>query len=123
MINDFGESKVTIEKNNLLSAIRANREKHVKEFEETHAGYRVALVEELTKKLAEAKEGKRVGQHIEAAEPASHVKDYDRVIRMIEMSTAAEIIITEQQFSQYVLDEWGWQAAFKAMSARYSGTR
>lgn len=120
--NDFGESKVTIEKNNLLKAIKENREKHMKEFEETHAGYRVALITELEEKLAAAKAGKPVA-HIEATEPTSHAKAYDRVIRMIEMSTAEVITITEQQFSQYVLDEWQWQAQFNATKALYSGRR
>jgi hypothetical protein len=42
---------------------------------------------------------------------------------MMEMCTADEIIVSESQFSQYVLDEWNWQANFKATAMAYSGRR
>lgn len=120
-ICDFGDSKVTVNKKNLLAKIRENREKHEAEYKEALAGYRVAVIEELTRKLAQAKENKDVQHHVESVRPTEHLKEYDRVITMLEMSVSEEIIITETQLSQYVLDEWNWQGAFKATNARYSG--
>lgn len=119
--NDFGESKVTIRKVELLEAIRKNREKHAAEYTEAYAGYEVEFVKEAVKLLALAKEGKFEKTTITCSPPQNHTKDYDRVIRMMEMCTADEIIVTEQQFSQYVLDEWQWMSAFNASKMRYSG--
>jgi hypothetical protein len=38
---------------------------------------------------------------------------------MLEMSTATEVVVTETQFSQFVLDEWGWSASFMASTSQY----
>ncbi len=39
---------------------------------------------------------------------------------MMEMCTSDEITVTEEQFKQYVLDEWTWAAGFNATKMRYS---
>lgn len=120
MLNDFAESKITVKKSALLEALRSNREKHSSEYKEAYEGYKVEFVKEAEKLLAYAKDGKFEKTTINCKPPEDHTKDYDRVIRMMEMSTADEITLMEQQFSQYVLDEWRWQHEFKALSARYS---
>lgn len=123
LINDLGDSKVTLKRTELLSALQENRTKHAAEYAEAYEGYKIAFVKEAEKLLARAKEGKFDMQTIALAAPQDHTKDYHRVIRMMEMCTADEIIVSEHQFSQYVLDEWGWQRDFKAISAAYSGRR
>ena len=40
---------------------------------------------------------------------------------MLEMSQADTVTITEQQFSQYVLDEWGWMRDFVGSTSPYNG--
>jgi hypothetical protein len=117
---DFGESKVTVRRSELLEALQKNRTKHSADYAEALAGYKVAFVEEAEKLLGLAKAGNFERQSIGLSEPKDHTKDYDRVIRMMTMCTADEITITEQQFSQFVLDEWQWQAAFNATKMRYS---
>jgi hypothetical protein len=121
MVDEFGESKVTVKKNELLAAIRKNRDGHRAEFETAQKGYRTAVIAELDTMLKDACKGRKIRRAIELVEPQDHTKDYDRVIRMLEMSTATEIVITEKQFSQYVLDEWGWMANFKGSTSRYLG--
>ena len=120
MVNDFGESKVTVKKSELLDAMRANREGHRAEFLKAQDGYRLAVIEELDKMLADARDGKNLRVAVGLTAPTEHTKDYDRVIRMLEMSTADEIVISETQFAQYVLDEWGWMGQFKATTSRYN---
>jgi formylmethanofuran dehydrogenase subunit B len=119
MMNDFGDSKVTIKKPELLAAIIKNRAAHQAEYEEAEVGYRAAAIKALSSMLKEAKAGGTIRKTLDLVEPVSHTKDYDRVIRMLEMSTADEVSITETQFSQYVLDEWAWTALFKVSNARY----
>lgn len=120
MLDDFGMSKVTVVKEELLNSMRDNRNKHREVFLKAQVGYRTAAIEELDRMLAEAREGKRIRRVVELVEPQEHTKDYDRVIKMLEMSTADEVVITEQQFSQYVLDEWGWMQQFVGSTARYT---
>lgn len=121
MLDDLGTSKVTVKKDELLAAIKKNRDGHRAAFEIAQTGYRTAVIEELDRMLKEARDGKRIRRSVELVEPQEHTKDYDRVIRMLEMSQADTISITEKQFAQYVLDEWGWTHEFIATSSRYSG--
>jgi hypothetical protein len=123
LINDLGDSKVTIKRTDLLTALKENQTKHAAEYKEAYEGYKVAFVTEAERLVVRAKEGKFDIQVIALAAPQDHSKDYNRVIRMMEMCTADEIIVSESQFSQYVLDEWNWQANFKATAMAYSGRR
>jgi hypothetical protein len=122
MLNDFGESKVTVKKGELLDAIRKNRETHRASFLEAQKGYRETVIKALDQTLAEAREGQRfILERITALiMPQEHTADYDRVIKMLEMSVADEVTVTEQQFSQFVLDDWGWKKQFVTTNARYS---
>lgn len=45
------------------------------------------------------------------------------MIRMLTMSTADEIMISEAQFTQYVMDDWNWKAAFVGLTATYNNKR
>ena len=122
MLNDFGESKVTVKKDELLAAIRKNRESHRSEFLKAQEGYREEVIKTLDRMLADVRDGRPFvqAQIMSLTMPIEHTNDYDRVIRMLEMSIAEEITVTEGQFSQYVLDDWGWKAQFTATSTRYS---
>ena len=121
MLNDFGDSKVTIKKDDLLNAIRANRNKHASTFEEAHAHYRSAAIVEFATMLDNAKIGKTIQRALTLVEPTQHIDDYDCVIRMLEMSVADEITVTEGQFKNYVLDKWSWTSKFAESTSRYLG--
>lgn len=121
MVDDFGSSKVTIKKEELLTAIKKNREGHRAEFLKAQDGFKQYLIRELEKRLDDAREGRNVQGHFALIEPEDHTKDYDRVIMMLEMSTSMEILITESQFSKYVMDEWGWMESFKNSTSNYIG--
>lgn len=120
MMDEFAESRVTVKKTELLEKIRNNREGHRAEFFKAQEGFKKYLIAELERRLVDAREGRKVQAHMSLIEPEDHTKDYDRVIHMLEMSTADEIVITEKQFSQYVMDEWGWMSAFKNSTANYT---
>src|SRR5262245_28432024 len=103
LTNDFSQSTVTVKKTELLLAIKSNREKHLDEFLKAQEGYREEVIKVLDRRLAEMREGKPflVETIWSLTMPHEHTKDYDRVIRMLEMSIADEVTISEQQFMQY----------------------
>lgn len=120
MDDSFASGIVTIKKSELLFAIRKNREEHRSTFLRAQEGYRAAVIAELERSLADAREGKRIRRSIELIEPIERNKDYDRVIKMLEMSTAEEVTVSETQFAQYVLDEWDWKAQFNLSNLAYA---
>lgn len=120
MSGGAGGGRVTVKKDKLLEIMKKNRETHRAFFLKAQEGYRVMVIEELDRMLKDARNGKRIRQHVELDEPVEHTKDYDRVISMMEMSIADEITVSENQFSQYVLDEWGWSHQFTTTNSKYS---
>ena len=76
-----------------------------------HAAYKDAL------------EGKAYNIAFHLTRPEDHTDEYDSVIELLEASLDDEFELTYGQFNNYVLDKWGWQEHFLAMSSHYgSGT-
>ena len=123
MLNDRGMSVITVDKKELLETLQKNLAEHSREAHEAKAGYRKAVVKELESMLADAREGKRFRTVIDLVEPVDHSRDYARVLKMLEMSVAAEVTITENEFSKYVMDDWSWKADFKAIATSYLAHR
>ena len=76
---------MTFHKSQLLTIIKENRDKHRAVFEEAQAGYRTKVIEELDKRLADARAGRRIDTFISLTEPVDQTRNYDRVIKMLEM--------------------------------------
>jgi hypothetical protein len=104
----------------LLKIIRENRDKHREVFEESYEGFYQALLEQLDKMKEAALARKKVNLHLGLSEPKDQTGEYDRAIRMLELSTDESVSLDEQQFANYVLDEWHWKAQFIASNTMYS---
>jgi len=110
---------IRIKKDELLAAVKKNREGHRAVFEEALEGYRKQAVAELEAILAEAKAGKRIRRGVSLIEPTDQTREYDRIIRALEMSTDQVIELSEGEFAQYVMDDWHWKGQFIATTQAY----
>jgi len=70
--------------------------------------------------LKDAKEGLRIQRSVTLTEPSNHVKDYDRVITMLEMSVDDTITLDAQAFDRYVMDNWDWSRFALATNTAYA---
>ena len=113
---------VNINRDELLKLVRENKEKHVREYQDSVADYKVAVLKLCTENLKLAKTGDlaKIGS-IKAAPnmPTSYEESYTRAIRMLELSVDQTIELQEDVFNQLVLDEWSWKRQFVAASAMY----
>jgi hypothetical protein len=121
MINDFGNSCITVKKDALLADIRKNFGKHRQILETANVAYRAKAIEELRANLEAAINQKPIRRGITCTEPENHTKEYETVIAMLEMCVADEITITERQFQCFVMDNWDWKSRFQASTAAYIG--
>ena len=113
---------VKVEKNELLSIVRENKKKHVKEFEESVKDYKKGAITLAKRHVELAKSGEL--DQISAIKamppkPVSYEVEYERAIRMLELSVDTEIVLESDVFNQLVLDEWTWKNLFTATSALY----
>jgi len=111
---------VKIAKNELLKIIRENHAIHKKDVDDAITGYRMEVTEKLEEALAQAKEGTKFVTNLNLIEPISHVKDYEKIIRMLELSVDDEIVLNNQEFTMYVLDEWAWKEQARFINSSYS---
>lgn len=113
---------VKVEKAELLSIVRENKKKHVKEFDESVKDYKKAALKVAKEHVDLAKSGDldQISKiRAMPARPTSYEKEYDRAIRMLELSVEDTIELEDDVFNQLVLDEWTWKHQFVASSALY----
>jgi hypothetical protein len=108
-----------VKKAELLAAVKQNREGHRQEFLTAQEGWRKLYIEELDRQLAAARDGKQFKQIISFPAPEDHTKDYDRVIRQLEMEQEEVLEIFEDEFAKFVMDDWAWKAQWGASTAAY----
>lgn len=114
-------NKVRLRRDALLGQLKKNRETHIREFKEAHAGWKKEVEVEIRRCLSTFLEQGKVDWKW-LPEPKSHESDYDRVIAMLEVGLDEEIILQDSEFQQYWQDEWQWQHEAKTHFANYAAT-
>jgi adenylate kinase family enzyme len=115
-----GLSVVKVKKDALLTTIVANRDKHRQIFEEAVTGFRAKAIAILEARLDDAKAGRRIKVYIDLPTPVDQTREYNKIIKMLEMSVDTEIELTQGEFAQYVMDDWSWKKQFSATNAMYT---
>jgi hypothetical protein len=110
---------VKVQKDELQKRVKENRDSHRSVYEQALDGYHKAVVEWLEVQLDRAKAGKAFDLYFNQPMPEDHTADYDNVLDMLDMSTEDEIELSNQEFRQYVRDEWGWKHAFTETASNY----
>lgn len=132
------ENHTKIPRENLLEAVKENRNTHKVEFDKALLGWRTETVKALKKHqkmvekvvtrmeadIAEEKPVKSLGSSLYPdlpTRPQDHTKEYDGLIKRLEMSSDETIWLTHSDFKKFVLDEWSWKEAFSAQVSNYAG--
>jgi hypothetical protein len=111
---------VKVHKDELLKVVRANRSKHLAEFNSASKIFIQDAITKLTEMLKTAKQEKRIIQSLGLVEPKSYVDSYDTAIKMLEMSVDEVIELDQGEFQQYVEDKWNWKQQFVSTTAFYN---
>lgn len=115
----------TVKKSELVEILNKNKEAHRGLFEKAIAEYRESAILELESWLKLIKSGQSIRAYTQLHVPEDHTDDYARVIRMMSMHQNETVELTENQFAQYVMDEWGWKTEFQSAmlsNSTYSAT-
>jgi len=110
---------VTVDREAFIEEVSKNRDSHRAVFEEAVVGYRKQITAELERRIRDISKRRRVDHYIRLPEPEDHTDDYDRVLKMAEMSVRDTIDLSEDEFAQYVMDQWQWKHAFTESTAVY----
>jgi len=116
----MGMNIVTVERDALLTIVKGNREKHREIFLDAVKGFRTKVIDILEQRLEDARAGRRINVRFNLPTPVDQTREYDRVIKMLEMSIDPTIELTQSEFSQYVMDDWSWKHQFTATNSAYT---
>lgn len=118
---NMGMQFIRVQRIELLETLRKNRDAHRAIFEKALEQYRIEAVQELEHMLEDARKNKKIRRSVQLQEPVDQTADYDRVIMMVQMSVDATIELSQQEFSQYVMDDWAWKQQFTSTTLAYAG--
>jgi hypothetical protein len=104
----------------LLKTVTKNRETHRDLFLKAQDGFREIMIQELERSLKDAREGREIRRSVAIPAPADHTSDYDRVIKMLEMSVEETVVLQAHEFEQYVMDNWAWKRHATGTNVAYS---
>ena len=121
-MHTLNEMKIEARKDDVLSALRENREKHIKIVAEAREGYMKAAELALEKKLEQIREGEFISITVHLSKPDDHTRTYDTAIKMMEMHTSETIALTATQVRHLIQDDWDWKDRFLGTAAAYSET-
>jgi hypothetical protein len=113
---------VKVNRIELLNIVRENKEKHIRDFNESVEDYKKAAINVAQKNLELAQTGeldKIAAIKGMPQKPASFEKEYNRAERMLELSVEEVIEVEQDVFNQLVLDEWAWKHQFTASASLY----
>lgn len=110
---------VKVDKVELLNILKANRSTHFVAFQKAFEGYRQECIRILEKNLESLRTNKNVVVHFYEQAPQDQTKNYDIVIKMLEMSVDSEVELSIQEFQNYVNDEWNWKQAWTTSNSKY----
>jgi hypothetical protein len=110
---------VMVRKDELVEIVQKNRQQHGEVFEKAYAKFMQAVERELELRLHRIRRGKNVDLLIRLPEPRNMTESYDRALQMLEMETRDEVELSEQEFQQFVQDDWTWKREFATTASVY----
>lgn len=114
--------KVKVKKLDALEILRRNRTAHMAIFNEAVEGFRAQALRMLEERIVQIKDGRVANIQVTIPQPQNQTKEYDRAIKMLEMSIEDTVEFDEHAFAEYIMDDWNWKRQFLHSNALYSKT-
>lgn len=114
---------ISVDKTQLLDTLKANKQAHEEEFNETWGNYVQAFIDKLKERLAEVEAGSKPNHMIDILVPRSYADEYERVIQMLEWSQSNSVNLTHREFTQWVQDNWDWKDMHLTTANAYNKLR
>jgi len=112
--------KVRLKKDQLLKILHNNREIHAQQYTDAVEGFYATVREKLGELHSRLESKELVAYHMNEVPPESHVKDYDRAIKKLEMTLDTEIELADHEFAQYVENTgWDWSHHWQMSNSKY----
>lgn len=119
-------SEITVDVSDLIEVVVENRDKHLDELGLALDRFYESARNALFDRIAEVTNETIKDLRFDLPVPESHAGDYDRVVKMLEMTLNAgqdTVVLRESEQESYVMDNWDWKRAFTETTAFYAKGR
>lgn len=108
---------VKINKDKLKTILVENKKKHEEAYKEAVEGYNETVESSLRTLLTQAETATVTRSDImrvvnRLAEPTDHSKEYETAIEMVDLNEEDQIVLDQEDFRQYIQDDWHWKREF-----------
>lgn len=109
---------VKLNKDELLGIVRENKDKHVAAYKEAVKDFQIAVIKICNENMEILSAG---GIDIKPLphKPMTYESNYNRAIRMLELSVDTVVELDQYEFAKLVQDEWEWKQIFDTSNATY----
>jgi len=119
--NEFHNMKYRID--DVLAILETNQSNHRLQFIAAVDAYRKLAIGKMEERIQQIRYGGNFDLGFGLPVPEDHTDDYQRVIKMLELTLRAGesyVILGEQQVAQYVMDDWHWSTLVTSTNEFYS---
>ena len=103
-LRQYGSREITVSKAELIKRIKENKSAHEKAYAKAVTAYKKEALVQLTNLTKKAKSGD-LKLHLVITTPINNTEHYDKLIRMFEWEKADDVILSQQEFNEYVEDD------------------
>jgi hypothetical protein len=111
-----GNRTITVKKLQLIEQLKVNMVNHIKEYENAVVAYKEEALKQLSQQIKEVEEGSLVAR-LNLVTPINSSKEYEKVIEMFEWEINDDVELEQDEFNQFVLDEFDF-----AVNAKFANT-
>jgi len=105
----------------LIEILEKNKEEHRADFLEAVEGYKKEAIKTLETQIEKVKGNKKLPKvYVNMPIPEDHTSDYERIIRLLQLDDRPSIELEEFEFTQYVMDDWGWKNEWISNTLSYT---
>ena len=105
----------------MIRLLEENMAEHKGLYERALEGWRKESIESC-KAYVDALARKDTGVHLHLErKPEDHTDDFERVIGLLEMSQDDNVELDEDQYQNYVMNDWHWSRNWVASNSKYIG--
>ena len=113
--------QIEVKKEDLISKIKANKENHIKEYNEAVEAYKIEAKKQLKNQLKELANGS-LSVKVQLTSPVNQAEEYDKLITMFGWEIKDEVVLSQGEFNEYVLDETSFSIQAKFANSFYSSS-
>ena len=113
-----GSRSITVEKADLITKIKENKENHVKEFNKAIDAYREEALRQLRTQLERVEEG-ALDAKLDLITPIDNSDNYDKIIEMFEWEVQDQVVLEQDEFQEYVQDTTDFAVKARMSNAAY----